>query len=863
MPLNPLMTLLAGLNALRLRLASREDTEHGAIFFRYAIIASIYLLIAFGITVQNQTAAMFHEGMLIAIPIYISIVTMQFIHLLVYPGVSVVRRSVALVNDQWILYFATYTLGPQGIGLYPFYYWLIFAAGFRYGPNYLLVAALLSVLCLSSLFTEFGLWDTSPIVCLVQIGGIIILAMVVSAFIRKIRDAIKGEQQANKAKSRFLASISHEVRTPLNAINGLSDLLCDTKLDADQRRMVTTISESGHSLLVLINHLLDLSRAESGKMPAHREDFDVFSMFGRIHRLFREQASSKKLKLNIHFDPALRRFYRGNKRFIEDILINLIGNAVKFTHEGGITIKASLLNEGELLHRVRFEVIDTGVGIDPEAHDRIFESFTQSDDGIMNTYGGSGLGLALCQQYAQQMNTRINLISEPGGGSCFWFDLVLDRAQEFGETVRKGRKSAGRGLALAVVTDDWHLRMSVRASHPFSQHFTALEPALSEMVHLCQTDGVAPLLLLDRRTCPDSISALSTQIEKLSEGQSVNVVWICKDGENPHELSNKQPDRGMAYLRRRDVQLRLDDLLHLAANLYDSQESREPLEPRREGFRLRILVADDNRTNQMVIERMLATLGHEVVLVSNGEEALTRLTDDRFDLVFLDINMPLLNGLETSERYGQSLKKRNIKTGPNILALTADASPEMELRCQQAGMVACLHKPIDRSQLKDLLERYGHRTDVEPEEEQDMRQSARVQDGKLLSEQTLMDLKDLGGDDFVVSLARQFTDDGIDALKRLRNAVKDCDDVEFRDGAHALRSAAANIGAHAVFQLCLSWREMSAAELHEEGIDHVLELANDMNRSIEALEDMLHIALPKPSVTWTPDQDDNRIEFAS
>ncbi|WP_373235726.1 ATP-binding protein [Cohaesibacter celericrescens] len=841
---SPLQVPFALYTRAKFMLAARDDSEHVAIFMRYVIIVTLYLFLSIGMVLNSSTLHRLYEGAAGATVIFLAVVTFQFLHLLLSPGVSVGRRLLSIANDLGLLTFAIFVLGPEGTGLYPFYFWVILAAGFRYGTLYLKVAALFSAISLISIFWWLDLWMISPMVCFVQVGGIVVLSLAVLGFLHTIQRAIDGEKRANRAKSTFLATISHEVRTPLNAIKGLSDLLGDSKLDREQRRMVSTISESGSSLLTLINHLLDYSRAESGKMPENYEDFDLFVMLGRVYRLFHAEALRKKLYLSIHIDPAMRRLYHGNHRFVEDILINFLSNALKFTQAGHVTLKVSLIEDGEIEHKVRFEVIDTGVGIPVEAQAKIFHSFTQSDDRIKDRFGGSGLGLALCRQYADALGGQITVASTAGKGSCFALNIGLDLMLE-AKNPSFSKSVIGDTLDLALVSSDAILQSQVKAIHKRSRSFLDLKEAVVALVKNSRNGNLASLLLIDHCGMPEDVAVVQAQISELGKGATIHVVWICAGSENPIHLAKIQPQHGLAFISKSDVRYRLSKLVRLAANLYDRQEEAVKWQPVEKEKQLKILVADDNRTNQMVIEKLLESLGHAVRLVENGEQALAELANGRFDLVFLDINMPILNGLETSRRFRDTAGSRDPSNQPPMMALTADASPEMALRCEEAGMVACLHKPIERVQLKNLLDEYCNRDKVDLINAPVITPNLKPIQACVLVESTLKDLTDLGGQEFVVGLAHQFSEDGIATLKRLSSAVNECNDSEFRDEAHALRSAAANVGAQAVFDLCLSWRDMSAAELHEEGGAHLRELIEQMTASISALEHHLSITLPK------------------
>ena len=830
-------------------LSHRPDTEHVAIILRFGMIVALWAFVAFDYLFLQKIPAGGYEQIFMATSLYGLALALESTHLAFSPNASSGRRLMAIWADQVLLTYFAFILGPTGTVLYPFYLWNMLAAGFRYGTVYLLISAISIVAVLSVHYHIFELWQTSYLVCLLQISFVIILAFSMTSFLNTIRQAIATAEAASSAKSAFLAGISHEVRTPLQAIKGLSDLLDDTRLDTDQRRMVGTISQAGDTLLGLINYLLDYARAENGTMPVNDDDFDLSRLLGRLHRLFSEQMRQKHLDLNINFDSSLRRLYRGNERFLEDILTNLMGNAVKFTHQGQITLRARLVEENSQMHRICFEVIDTGIGIAPEAQQRIFDRFTQSDDDVMAQFGGSGLGLALCRQYAELMGGHIQVASKQGEGSTFAFTAPFGLALKHSQTATAEDESEETPKrSIMMITRNQQLVTMLPPAVPYCDVHHDLRTALTALTSFCE-DQMPSVVVIDRQGLECDIALTQMQIASCSRSGLPFVLWICRADEQASNLALVHPQHGLAFLNRTDWHYRMSKLLRLAEQLHGhgsvrsasrDTEISEPAES------LQILVAEDNRTNQMVLERMLASLGHQVTLAENGKQAIAAIRNRKFDLAFLDIRMPVLDGLETARRIEALAGAGDLQHPPHLYALTADPGMEIKDRCLQAGMKACLLKPVDRYRLKELL-------DIFIEQKQqiaDNRKTITISDNWGLEEmyttQIIEDLRDLGGDQFVVDLAHQFSEDGIAALHRLHDAVNHRDDAEFRDGAHALRSAAANIGARSVFDLCLSWRDMTAAELDQEGSGHMVQLAANLSEAITDLEHILSVSLPKP-----------------
>ena len=830
-------------------LSHRPDTEHVAIIVRFCMIFALWAFAVFDYLFLQKIPAGGYEQIFVATSLYGLALALQGTHLAFSASNSAVRRLMAVVADQVLLAYFAFSMGPTGSALYPFYLWIMLAAGFRYGTLYLLTSALSTVVLLAVHYHIFGLWQTSYLVCLLQISFVITLALSMATFLNTIRQAIATAQAASSAKSAFLAGISHEVRTPLQAIKGLSDLLEDTRLDADQRRMVGTISQAGNTLLVLINYLLDYARAENGTMPVNDEDFDLSVLLGRLHRLFAEQVRQKNLHLNVCFDPSLRRLYHGNERFLEDILTNLLGNAVKFTHQGQITLRVRLVEESSRTHQICFEVIDTGIGIEAEAQQRIFDRFTQSNEEVMAQFGGSGLGLALCRQYAELMGGHIQVASKPGDGSTFAFTAPFGLTLKHGLTApveTEGEETHKRPVMVITKNPELGDMMPPSVSH--CDILQDPRGALKVLSGYCE-EQMPSVVVIDRQGLDCDIALTQMQIASCGRGGLPFVLWICRSDEHAANLALVHPQHGLAFLDRDDWHYRFSKLLRLAEQLHGHEvasKTKHGVASISPAESLHILVADDNRTNQMVIEKMLASLGHQVTLTDNGKQAIAAMQNRRFDLAFLDIRMPVLDGLETARRVHMLAESGGMPHRPRLYALTADPGMKIKDKCLQAGMKACLLKPVERYRLKELLDEFI----VQKQHIAENRKKVTISDNWGLEEmyttQIIEDLRDLGGDQFVVDLAHQFSEDGIAALHRLYDAVSHCDDVEFRDGAHALRSAAANIGARSVFDLCLSWRDMTAAELDQEGPGHMVQLAANLSEAITDLEHILSVSLPKP-----------------
>lgn len=819
---------------LRRTFGARPDREHEMVLNRLLIgpLILIYLISAIQFGVEG--AAAFLEASRFVFLGYFLASLAFLIDLLLRPGVSVPRRLAAIALDFSMLTFALWKGGEVAGVLVPVYLWIIFGNGFRFGLTYLFIATGAGVASFTTVIAMTAYWQDHPILAAGILMGVVVLPLYAASLIRSLNRARQEAEEASRAKSLFMASVSHELRTPLNAVIGLSDLLRDTPLDREQAEMNATVGASARSLLSLINEILDFSRIEAGRMPSEVAAFDLFALLAEIRAMLAVKAREKGVRLHIHVTPRTPHLLIGEIGHLREILTNLVGNAVKFTEAGSVVVAvdAQTVHDGQA--RLDFEVSDTGIGIAPEAQARIFDSFTQADETIINRFGGTGLGLAIVKQLVELHGGSISVESRLGTGSIFRFDytFAVEAASQDEET-----RVAGR-CELVVLAGRANVQTIARA---VSRAGLVAEIAADPVHALSRAEA--------RRERGAGVAIL---IDVSARGEAAAFPAIDRDGRIPLVLLDAEAGPGLADRADRTLFASIINEVSpavLAACLRCAEGGAGLVEdraPRRvQATRsLSILVADDNRTNQMVISKVLERAGHCVRLVDDGEQALDSMAESDFDLVLMDLNMPVMNGLEATKLHRfASIGRARVP----IVALTADATAEARIRCEEAGMDACLTKPIEPARLVALIDEMvppAPRDDQNDEDVPPVPASVaeiaehprfRPPATAPIDARTLADLEALGGAQFLAELVDEFLAEAGRELVALDAAAASVDVAAFRDRVHALRSGAANIGARGIYELCLEWRRIDAAELDKSGPAKVAALRAEIQRVRDAL----------------------------
>jgi two-component system, sensor histidine kinase RpfC len=805
--------LAVSLRHLRAMLRSRPDTEHELTTNRLILSSGIIIYLVLAQIFGSDAASSALDVAAAPVVLFEIFAFGLFLHILFYPGVSHYRRVAGIVADVGAFSYGLHVSGEAGAALFLVYFWAVLGNGFRFGIVYLAIAAVAAVTGFLAVVLTTPYWQNEINLSIGLIGALIVIPAYTAKLVRKLSEAKREAEEASRAKSLFLASMSHELRTPLNAIIGLSDLLMGMALKSEHKDMVRTISRSGRSLLSLIEALLDLSRIEAGQVKILPEKVDLPRLLQDVKAMAGVAAHAKGLRLSLHVGANTPQFVLADRRHLEEILLNLASNAVKFTESGHIRIEVDYKStaDGAGLH---VEVADTGIGIDPSAHGRIFERFTQADGTIMDRFGGTGLGLAIVRQLVRAMGGEIGVVSAPGEGSSFFFHLPVEAVFEEQEEIT---------LPAFVYLGSSPLSAG---AYQDARRVSTVEAAVAA-VRTLQGDGVRrPLVLVDsqiRDPSPARVARLLLDAFPLDDAPLLVLVK-----RQPADVRLTPVMRHLFFsVVAPDAPNNLSLLLAMTRESADRQAEMQV--PVRTGRRFRLLIADDNKTNQMVLGKILETSGHHYEVVENGEAAVERMLKGDLDLVLMDLNMPVMNGIEAVKFYRfAALGTKEIP----VVAVTADATDEARERCLAAGMAECLTKPVEPRRLLETIAAIIGDTMPEPVAEVvDAPVASPVAaDRPIIDAATCEALEQLGGTEFVDQLLEQFVSDSADALSELAHAVAEENVQSFRNCAHALRSAAANVGAARIYQLCLEWREINDPELSQRGETHLNLLNSEFQR---------------------------------